>query len=176
MIKNILRIAMNILIFLLAMAAIFCIVFLLGGTHATGQSPGRMNLVPMVVLSGSMQPQINAGDVVISKSVKPKNIKVGEIITYKDRHNSLITHRVVAIIEKKEAPVFITKGDANNVVDQSPVYPAQIVGVKTLRIPYGGYIANFIKSKTGFSLIIILPTIFLLCGELKNILLKIRTS
>ena len=74
-----------------------------------------------VVASGSMQDTIDVDDIIIVKV--SKDIKVNDIVTYKDEDNKMITHRVVEIDKDK----IITKGDANNVAD-SPISKNQIIG------------------------------------------------
>lgn len=66
----------------------------------------------LVVMSGSMEPDIKAGELIIIN--QEKNYNVGDIVTYLDEENYLITHRIVEIDSKN----FIAKGDANNLKDE----------------------------------------------------------
>ena len=65
-----------------------------------------------VVLSGSMSPAIEVNDLLIIK--KCDTYKKGDIITFVDYTNDLVTHRIVAISEEE----VLTKGDANNITDK----------------------------------------------------------
>lgn len=66
----------------------------------------------VIVTTGSMEPEIETGELVIV-SEENKYYK-GDIITYEDEENFLVTHRIFSINEKN----FIAKGDANNVNDE----------------------------------------------------------
>ncbi len=66
----------------------------------------------VIVTTGSMEPEINAGDLVIISD--KEYYKVGDIITYQDDEGFLITHRIIEINQN----TFIAKGDANNLSDE----------------------------------------------------------
>lgn len=90
------------------------------------------------VLSESMVPEFKLNDLVIGKVVKDtKEIKVGDIVTYRDGR-MLVTHRVVEVKNGGEA--FITKGDANEVPDVNIVPKENLVSKYRFNIPYLGYI------------------------------------
>jgi signal peptidase I len=73
----------------------------------------------MPVLSGSMEPGIATGGVVIIKQVPTASINKGDVITFErpDAKASRVTHRVVAVREREGRRVFRTKGDANTTLD-----------------------------------------------------------
>ena len=73
------------------------------------------------VISGSMSPEINEGDIIIIK--KYKNYEVGDIITFSS-NDEIITHRIYSIIDD----YYFTKGDANNTIDLEPIEFNQIYG------------------------------------------------
>ncbi|GAA0084517.1 hypothetical protein UT300007_09560 [Clostridium sp. CTA-7] len=90
------------------------------------------------VLSESMVPEFKLNDLVIGKVVKDtKEIKVGDIVTYRDGR-MLVTHRVVEVKNGGEA--FITKGDANEALDANIVPKENLVSKYKFNIPYLGYI------------------------------------
>lgn len=128
----------------------------------------------MVVLTGSMAPKINPGDIIIDKSIKAKNIKVGDVITYKFDNETLITHRVIEVINKEGSQAYRTKGDANNVDDGKLVTDEQLVGKYSFRIPYAGYVSNFTRTKYGFMLLILLPIMILIYEQFKNVLTELK--
>lgn len=80
------------------------------------------------VLSNSMSPEFNKGDIIVIK--KQKDYEIGEIITYQTNEKDYVTHRV---IEKYEDG-FITKGDNNNVKDEGKIKIEQIKGKVILKI------------------------------------------
>ena len=107
------------------------------------------------VISGSMQPALQIGDVIIVK--KSNNYSERDIITYSNGLTT-ITHRIIAINNDE----VITKGDANE-VDDKPINKEQIVGKFFFRISNFS-IFSIILSKNVISLIMIflLVLIFLL--------------
>lgn len=132
--------------------------------------PSFLGYKPMTVLTGSMNPKIKPGDIVIDKSVSSESIKVGDVITYKAGEDMLITHRVIEMIQESGRTLYKTKGDANNTDDGKPIAYEQVVGKVAYRIPYAGYISNFIRSIYGFILFILLPFGLLIYEQLKTIL------
>lgn len=121
-----------------------------------------------VVLSGSMEPTIKTGSVVI---VKPANdYKIGDIISFQTAiDKSLITHRIYDVKIVGSEPRYITKGDANNAPDQREILQREIIGKLLLSIPYLGYVVDFAQKPLGFSLIIILPAMAIIYDEVKKI-------
>ena len=107
------------------------------------------------ILTGSMEPAINPGDIVIIKKVSPEKIKEKDVITYK-LDSAYITHRVIGIKDGN----FITKGDNNNVEDSIPVSEDQLVGVEIALIPKLGYFIAFLSKPIVKSILI--ATLFLL--------------
>lgn len=74
------------------------------------------------VVSNSMNPSIRKGNMIIVK--KQNDYEEGDVITYIGSDENLVTHRIV----RKYENVFITKGDNNNVEDESEVKKEQIIG------------------------------------------------
>ncbi len=68
------------------------------------------------VLSGSMDPGIPTGGVVITKMVPVADVQVGDIIMFRDPEQSdlQVVHRVVERRETPDGPLFRTKGDAKS--------------------------------------------------------------
>lgn len=130
--------------------------------------PLKNNYKLLVVKSGSMEPEIHTGSLIL---IKPVNeYSVGDVITRKTEEKmTTITHR---IIEKKEIDgkaVFVTKGDANNVSDGEKVTQESIVGKVFFNIPYLGYLVNFAKTTQGLILIVIIPVTIIVYEEILKI-------
>jgi signal peptidase len=117
------------------------------------------------VRSESMKPAINLGDVVILGPVSTDGIKPGVIVTYELGKN-LITHRVLSI----DGDTLITKGDANETPDPSPVKLSQVKSRYLFKIPYVGYLIGFVRTRLGWFLTIILPAIVLVGFIIKDII------
>lgn len=109
---------------------------------------GLLPIAPVVVATGSMEPAISVGDIVLVCETDPEQLETGDIIQYQKDSYSVI-HRIVECHEKEEEVTgFITKGDYNNAPDNDEVLPEQVEGRVILIIPD---IGKFILSIHGFS-------------------------
>ena len=94
-----------------------------------------MGWSPTVVSTGSMQPSINPGDVMMTAAPDPDTVfDEGTVVTFEDplRDGELVTHRVVAI---NDDGTYRTRGDGNDVSDSTSLEPEAVVGVGRLLIP-----------------------------------------
>jgi signal peptidase len=121
------------------------------------------------VFSGSMEPQLKMGGVVVTRPVEAGDINVGDIITFHSPlSEQLISHRVIAV-EGSSSLSFRTKGDANEDAD-SFVVPAQnLAGKVCFHIPYLGYAAQFVRSPLGLLLTLCLPGLIIMVMEVVSI-------
>ena len=101
------------------------------------------------VLSGSMEPAYHTGSVIYVKPVESTDLEVGDVITYKIPGNNIATHRIVEVVSENGTTQYRTKGDANEVIDGSPVNYQDIIGTPVFTIPYLGFIANYIQHPPG---------------------------
>ncbi len=139
--------------------------FLVAGLTAISALNFPGNYKMMVVLSGSMEPTIKTGSIVV---VKPESIyKEGDVITFKDPNKPKysITHRIAEIKGDK----FITKGDANKAADNDNIGKNQVLGKLLLAVPFVGYPVNFAKTQNGLIILIIIPAVIIIYSELLNI-------
>lgn len=107
--------------------------------------PRLFGATPYTILTGSMTPAIKPGALVVVRPVDPSTVSVGDVVTVQleSGQNSMVTHRVAAIQYRADGQLqFITKGDANNVVDAEPRLPVQIRGDFWYQVPYLGYVSN----------------------------------
>lgn len=112
-----------------------------------------------VISSGSMEPTLNIGDIVIIKETKQEQISKGNIITFrKDGYN--ITHRINDIIEKDGEKYYQTKGDKNTTNDADLVKYEEIEGVYVFKIDKIGSIITYAQNTT--TIIIIICVIYLI--------------
>ena len=114
--------------------------------------PSVLGFTPLTVVSGSMSPGIETGDMVIIRKGN-KNIKSGDIITYR-LDDVLVTHRVKNISDTNAAEVFITQGDANSIADFKAVERSKILGKYVFKIPMGGYVKASLRGLPGILIII----------------------
>ena len=113
-----------------------------------------------VVLSGSMEPELSKGDLIIVKQTD--SFSMNQVVVYQDG-NSLVVHR---IIELNDGSV-TTKGDANNTLDD-PIETSRISGEVVLSFPYVGNIVEFIKTPIGTIIVIALAIILMELPRLKE--------
>ena len=99
------------------------------------------------VMSGSMSPALNPGDLIIVKSVDPEEIDIGDMVTVKSEE-FIYTHRVFEKINGK----FRLKGDANEDPDPNLVEPSQIIGKVILVFPF-----SHLYTPYGFISALVLP-------------------
>ncbi len=173
-VKKVLKWIGNIIIGLLVIAVITSAYNIIRSKKNPNKVPSIFGVRLMSVLSGSMRPALQPGDMIISREVDSEDIQVGEIVTFKVNNSTIVTHRVVEVVEKNNKNFFRTKGDANNVEDNNLVSSQDLLGVFLFNIPKGGYIANFIRTPKGFGIVILLPISLLLLGEIKSILSEIN--
>ncbi len=120
-----------------------------------------------LVRSGSMRPAINVGDLIITGPMNGAingEVKPGTIVTYQYQRE-LITHRVLSTDDK----TLVTKGDATEDPDPWLVTLSDVRGVYLFKIPFVGYLTNFVQSKRGWFLTIIVPATVLVGWLAKDI-------
>lgn len=118
-----------------------------------------------VVLTGSMLPDIQVYDVVVTKKVEASSLEVGDVITFASADsrflNTIITHRIIKKTYDKKTKTysFQTQGDNNNVADNALVPEANIYGKVILKIPKLGYLQEFLASDGGWIIVILIPCV-----------------
>jgi signal peptidase len=126
------------------------------------------NVKARIVLTGSMAPAINAGDVIITVPIAKKAPKVDDVIAYQaKRFNgenvAVFSHRIIGgDIENG----FIVKGDANKSPDPQKPKAAEILGVVLFAIPF---IGNLLTPKALFLLLPCLFGLWLIMDAMKNV-------
>lgn len=119
-----------------------------------------------VVLTGSMQPNIPQGSIIYTKDTN--FYKTGDVISFQKGSNT-VTHRITEVRVENNSFYYQTKGDANNTVDNELVAGSDILGRSFFYVPFIGSFVLFLKTIPGFTLFIILPTVFFILFELNNI-------
>jgi len=118
----------------------------------------------LVVQSGSMEPALPVGSVVVIKPVDPNKLQKDEIICFKRSGPQSITHRIFDVTDEG----FITKGDANKAPDNFILEKKDIIGKVVFTIPYLGYLNHFVGTPLGFTLLIILPATIIIAEEIRT--------
>ena len=120
-------------------------VLLLGASFA-------FDVKSLVVVSGSMEPGIPTGSLILSRMTPASEIVVGDVVTVPKRTGAeLVTHRVVEVAPVEGVPEgreLTLRGDAND-VDDPYTYGVTVAGKHLLTIPGGGYVVSFFQSRDG---------------------------
>lgn len=112
------------------------------------------------VVSSSMSPSINAGDVVAIEKVNASELKAGDVITFVFA-GTYTTHRIINV----SAGGFLTKGDANKDPDMDIVKRSEVAGKVVFTIPFFGYIGSFVRTPMGFAVLILIPGLLIIVSE-----------
>lgn len=122
------------------------------------------------VLSGSMEPAIPVGSLVLIKPVNTESLRVGDVICYRFSDEILITHRIIEITSNG----IITKGDANDEQDLKLVQSNNIVGSVVLTIPFVGFLGSLIQSPLGLLFLLFIPGVIFILLEIKGIYAELK--
>lgn len=107
---------------------------------------GLLPVAPSVILTGSMEPGIKPGDLVLIDKTARGSLREGDIIQFK-RGNYTVVHRIEKITrEEDNQTAYITKGDANNAPDTEAVLEDDVIGRYLFHIPKIGYVPMWLGS------------------------------
>lgn len=133
-----------------------------------------------VVLTGSMLPEIEVKDVVVTKKVEPKDLEVGDIITFLSSDSRLsgiiVTHRIKNKYYDSTTQTysFQTKGDNNNTEDLALTPENNVIGKVILKVPKLGYVQELLVKKGLWMIVILIPCLGILSYDIvklaKNIM------
>ena len=126
--------------------------------------PSVGGIFPMIVLTDSMYPVIQSGDLIICHTAEAGDIEAGDVIVFFDpmgNGTTVVTHRVLEIVEEDGQISYRTKGDNNNAEDQVAVPGKSLLGTYEKRIPGAGNIAMFMQTTPGLILCCVCPIILL---------------
>lgn len=125
--------------------------------------PSVFGYKPFIVLSGSMEGKIHRGDLILTKTIDPKTLKVNDIIAFRDAENTVTTHRIIDVVESNGKTQFITKGDNNSTQDRKLVNLEDVEGIYITSIPGFGNIMNSLSDPmTILSLSLMITVIFVI--------------
>ena len=105
------------------------LILIIGSYTSPEEIPGVLGFRPVIVLSGSMEPAIQTGDMILLHKADSSQLKEGDVICYLVSGKA-ITHRIVEITTGEDGQTrYITQGDDNNTADQQAVTADQIQGI-----------------------------------------------
>ena len=168
--KKVLSVIFDILAWILLIFA-FIITIMVFGSEKNNGVPTLLGYMPMSVQSDSMKPTFKEGDLIIAKKVDDLySLKEDDVITFYtiiDGQRVINTHRIVKITEEDNTKTFITRGDNNPVDDETPVSASDILGKWTnTKISGLGKFLDFITTKTGFFICVLIPIAIFFIFEL----------
>ena len=154
--------AISIIVILILIPILLISIVILIDSHThPNEVPSFFGWKPFIVLSGSMETQISAGDIVVVKEIDTNELKKGDIIAFKDG-NIVITHRIDEVTEIDGKTQYITKGDNNNTQDIGYVSPEQIEGAFKFKVSRLGNFAMFIQTPLGMIVCLSIPIIIII--------------
>ena len=97
--------------------------------------PLAVGWTPRAIMSGSMEPRIHVGDVVVGRPVDPAELVKDQVVTVTDPDHPVKT-RTHRLLRRDAEGRLILKGDANPQADSTPVEPEAVLGLGVIRVPY----------------------------------------
>jgi len=172
-VKVVLDIISGIVLVVLGVFIVYMLVFMFKGMK-TNEMPTIFGHQIYIVRSNSMSPTFETGSLLLVKHVDTSSIQVNDIITFKEKNDSVATtHRVVKILNDNGLQ-FVTRGDANNVDDPMPVSADEVVGRVVFWIPYIGYLLGFIRTKEGLLVFIIVPALIIIITQIISFIREVK--
>jgi signal peptidase I len=154
--------------------ALFCAymaIGLAGGMLVAAAGPMAFGMRPFTVLSGSMTPALDTGDMVVDSQIAPIDARPGDIVTFKDpqRAGRMVTHRLRSVSVTEGTAHMVTKGDANDTTETWTVPASGRIGRVAYRLPMLGYALSVTHGRNGKLLFIVLPALLFGVLELARI-------
>jgi signal peptidase len=133
--------------------------------------PNAFGIRDLTVLSGSMEPTIHTGDVVVEREISPLDARLGDVVSFKDPEDAsiLITHRVQSMVVHDDVVSFVTKGDANTGVERWKVSGDGQIGKVEYHVPRLGILLFWMRGRLGRIVLVVLPALVLGAYELVRI-------
>lgn len=165
---KILNIFLTVILILLVVLIAF-IMFM----RISGKTPNIAGYMVFRVSTGSMEPDLMVGDVILSKSVdNPEDLKIGDVVTYQgivgNYKDKLITHEIVQEPYYDNGTCYVVTQGIANYESDPPVSTENIVGIMVTKIPFINNIYNFFITPWGL-LTAILLILLAFSGEFYNI-------
>lgn len=124
------------------------------------------------VVTGSMIPEYNIGDMILAKKVDMREINVGDNVVYYglvgEVSDKIITHKVISKEYRDNDYYFVTKG-VNNALADSEITSSQIKGVVLYRFKLLSFCSHVINNSYGFYFIIFVPFVIFVFFEIIGI-------
>lgn len=154
------------IVYIILIPILICnIVLIIQSAIHTEETPDLVGIKSYVIISGSMQPELNIGDIVIVKKVE--NLQEGDIISFR-QGQSVITHRINKIMNENGEIVYQTKGDNNNIEDSGTITDSVIEGKVIGKIPKLGNVSLFLQNKIILIIMVLLLYAYIYYSGMKE--------
>ncbi|WP_165247620.1 signal peptidase I [Adlercreutzia sp. ZJ141] len=130
--------------------------------------PSIGGVFPLIVVTDSMYPDIQGGDLIICHTTDPEQVQVGDVIAFFDpagNGTSIVTHAVTQVENGEAGLSWITRGIANNADDATPVPADKLVGIYQARLPGVGSVVMFMQTVPGIILCVVCPILLLVAWD-----------
>jgi len=132
----------------------------------------------LAVFGTSMEPELQAGNLILVEEVSPSDVREGDIIVFtipaavREYYNypPVVAHRVLKVRTSETGITFRTKGD-NTGEDPFTVRPQDLRGQVSKQIPFLGFPLLFFQSQQGLifiALALVLLAFYLYAGEISR--------
>lgn len=156
----------------LIIAAVIYVIY----SRATGKVPELFGHSVLRIVTGSMEPEIPTGSYILTETVEPDELQVGDVIAFYSTDPAIYmapnTHRIAEIKQTSAGLSFVTKGDANRVTDEYQVVQSLIIGRYVRRLPALSAIGGIINTPWIFLVIIVIPAAVFFVIEMVNVAKK----
>ncbi len=174
--KKTLKIMGNVIIYALLACLILILIFTVI-SRFMGNSPKLFGYQVQVIATGSMEPELMVGDVILSKVYDGQTLEVGDVITFIGKEGSLngklVTHKIISI--DSQAQKIVTQGVANDTAD-APISFEQVQSVLVRNTVVLKFMFNLVKQPITFVLLVILPLVIMIGYESYSIVKQIKTN
>lgn len=175
--KTVLKNVVSVISWIILIFALLITILVFSGEKNNGVST-LFGYIPLTVESDSMLPTFAKDDLIIVKEIDDiSTLQTGDVITFWtliDGKKVKNTHRITDVININGNLSFTTKGDNNDVKDSLNVYPADLIGKwNNFKLNGFGKVMNFLKTKTGFFICIIIPMVLFFLFELYKLIVVI---
>ncbi len=140
-----------------------------------GEVPSVLGFSVMKVQTGSMEPEYKTGSVIITRKIAPEKLKKGDVISFYVSSGQIVdqvnTHRIEEIrYIKSDFREFVTKGDANDYVDEYPVLQTRVIGKVVLNLGvFSGSVIGFLQNPNIILFFIVIPLVVITFFEAVNL-------
>jgi signal peptidase len=147
---------------LVAVALCWATIGVVLGTAFVGGAPALLGYTSLTVLSGSMEPTLATGDVIVGRPIAAEEARRGDVITFREPGtHRLVTHRLRRMRVVNGVAQMVTKGDANNAPERWRIPVDGKVCRILYRVPKLGYARSLVGSPPGRLLLLVLPVVLL---------------